>query len=283
MQVDRDKHIAAVLARAAAGLGAEGRAEAELLLAQALGRPRAWLYAHGEDAVEDAAIAAFDDLLARRERGEPIVQILGRCGFWTMELRITPDVLIPRADTELLVECALAMLPKDKAVRVADFGTGSGAIALAIAKERPLAQVTAVDASAAALEVARQNAESLGLSARVAVLHSDWFSAMRDERFGLIVSNPPYIADDDPHLAQGDLRFEPRAALASGRDGLDAIRAIVGGARTHLSNGGWLLLEHGWEQGAAVRAFLFESGFEGIATWRDIEQRERVSGGRATS
>jgi release factor glutamine methyltransferase len=279
MQADRDKHIAAVLVQAAAGLGAEGRGEVELLLAHALGRPRAWLYAHADEVVEDAALATLDMQVARRAHGEPIAQILGRCGFWTLELRITPEVLIPRADTELLVERALAVLPTDKSVRVADLGAGSGAIALAIAMERPQAQLTAIDASAAAIEVAASNAESLGLSARVRCVRGDWFATLRGERFDLVVSNPPYLAEDDPHLERGDLRFEPRAALASGRDGLDAIRAIVRAAPAHLSDGGWLLLEHGWQQGAAVRALLAESGFEEVATWCDIEQRERVSGG----
>ena len=280
MQFDPDLPIAALLARATAHLGAEARPEAEILLAHALHRPRAWLYAHADDRIAEPAAVEFDALLARRARGEPVAQILGHWGFWSLDLRITPDVLIPRPDTELLVERALAVLSTDAPARVADLGTGSGAIALAIANERPLAQVIAVDASTAALGVARANAQTLGLAARVRCVPGDWFVPLRGERFDLVVSNPPYLVDDDPHLDEGDLRFEPRAALVSGCDGLDAIRAIVRDTPAHLSDGGWLLLEHGWEQGAAVRTLFAEAGFVDVATWRDIEQRERVSGGR---
>lgn len=280
MQVHQTPSVAALLARAAARLGQEARLEAELLLAQALDRPRAWLYAHADDGVQDAVRMRFDDLVARRVRGEPVAQLIGRQGFWSLELRITPDVLIPRADTELLVECALAVLPSDVPVRVVDLGTGSGAIALAIASERPCAEIVAVDSSIAALEVARSNAQSLGLSAPVQWMHGDWFAPLDDQRFDAIVSNPPYLAADDPHLEQGDLRYEPRAALVSGRDGLDAIRLIAGAAPSHLLPGGLLLLEHGWEQGAEVRALLEAAGFVEIATHRDIESRERVTCGR---
>jgi len=285
MQVHQTSSVAAVLAHAAAQLGPEARPEAELLLAQALDRPRAWLYAHADAAVHDAERTRFDALVARRVHGEPIAQMTGRQAFWSLELRITPDVLIPRADTELLVERALAVLPPDAAVRVADLGTGSGAIALAIASERPLAGIVAVDSSAAALDVARSNARSLGLSARVQCVLGDWFAPLGDQRFDepgfhAIVSNPPYLAAGDPHLQQGDLRFEPRAALVSGSDGLDAIRIIVQAAPPRLLAGAWLLLEHGWEQGVAVRAVLESEGFAAIATHRDIEGRERVTCGR---
>ncbi len=280
MQVHENICVATLLARAAGRLGADARLEAELLLAHALQRPRAWLYAHADDAVADSALALFDDLIARRLRGEPVAQILGRQGFWSLDLRITPDVLIPRADTELLVDRALAVLPAESPVRVADLGTGSGAIALAIASERPFADVVAADASSAALAVARTNSEAFGLSSRVRWVHGEWFAPLHGQRFDAIVSNPPYLADNDPHLQKGDLRFEPRSALVSGSDGLDAIRAIVRDAPTHLLPGGWLLLEHGFEQGAAVRVLLAESGFTEIATHRDIEQRERVTCGR---
>jgi release factor glutamine methyltransferase len=285
MQVHRTSSVAALLARAAAQLGPEARLEAELLLVHALDRPRAWLYAHADDDVQDAARMRFDDLVARRVRGEPVAQLIGRQGFWSLELRITPDVLIPRADTELLVERALAVLPLDAPVRVVDLGTGSGAIALAIASERPLAEVVAVDSSVAALEVALSNARSLGLSERVQCVLGDWFAPLDgrrlDERgFDAIVGNPPYLAEDDPHLEQGDLRHEPRAALVSGSDGLDAIRVIVQAAPPRLLPGGWLLLEHGWEQGAEVRALFEAAGFVAVATHRDIEARERVTCGR---
>jgi release factor glutamine methyltransferase len=290
MPVHKTPTVATMLARATARFGPKARLEAELLLAQALDRSRAWLYAHADDGVPDAERMRFDDLVARRLRGEPVAQLIGRQGFWSLELRITPDVLIPRADTELLVERALAVLPSDAPVRVVDLGTGSGAIALAIARERPCAEIVAVDSSMAALDVARSNALSLGLSARVRCLHGDWFAPLGDQRFeerGLgergfdaIVSNPPYLATDDPHLEQGDLRYEPRAALVSGSEGLDAIRFIARAAPPYLLPGGWLFLEHGWEQGADVRALLEAAGFVEIATHRDIEARERVTCGR---
>lgn len=277
MQIQENARVAVLLSRAVAKLGPDLRLEAELLLAHALDRPRAWLYAHADDTVSGAASAVFDGLLARRVRGEPVAQLIGRQGFWSLDLRITPDVLIPRADTELLVEYALAVLPSDAPVRVADLGTGSGAIALAIASERPLADIVAVDSSIAALAVAQSNAQMLGLSSRVHCVHGDWFAPLGDRRFDAIVSNPPYLAVDDPHLDHGDLRHEPHAALVSGSDGLDAIRTIVRQSSSHLLPGGWLLLEHGWEQGAAVRGLLEAAGFVEVATHRDIEARERVT------
>lgn len=279
MQVQPNTRVVGLLARCAKALGADQRLESQLLLAHALQRPRAWLYAHAEDVVAESAVAVFDALVGRRLRGEPIAQILGRQGFWSLDLRITADVLIPRAETELLVERALAVLPAHRSVRVADLGTGSGAIALAIASELPLADVIAVDASIAALDVARTNAEGLGLSSRVRCVHGDWFASLHGEHFDAIVSNPPYLAADDPHLNEGDLRFEPRAALVSGSSGLDAIHAIVHDAPTHLLAGGWLLLEHGWEQGAAVRRSLAAAGFVNVGTHCDIEARERVTCG----
>src|SRR5690606_29533287 len=223
--------------------------------------------------------ARFEALVARRAAGEPVAYLVGTRGFWRLELAVTPDTLVPRPETELLVELALARIDPRAAARVADLGTGSGAIALAIAGERPRARVVATDASAAALEVARANAAALGLG-NVEFRHGDWWAPLAGERFALVASNPPYIADGDAHLAQGDLRFEPRAALASGADGLDAIRAIVAGAPAHLRDGGWLLVEHGWEQGAAVRALFEAAGFDEVATERDLEQRDRVTLGR---
>jgi len=250
--------------------------EAGLLLAQVLGRPRGWLFAHGGDAVEAGAAARFESLLARRESGEPVAYLCGQRGFWTLDLSVTPETLIPRPETELLVELALSRLPDDRALQVADLGTGSGAIALALASERPRARVLATDASPGALAVARGNAERLGLG-NVEFRHGDWFDALPGLRFDLIASNPPYIAAGDPHLAQGDLRFEPPGALASGADGLDAIRAIVAAAPAHLLPGGWLLLEHGWTQGTAVRALMQVAGFSGVSTQPDLEERDRVS------
>jgi release factor glutamine methyltransferase len=253
--------------------------DAQWLLAHALGRSTAWLYAHADDAVDNAAAVYFETLVERRVAGEPVAYLTGRRGFWSFELQVTPDTLIPRPETELLVELALTHLPPDRVLQVADLGTGSGAIALALAHERPRAQVLATDASPAALDVARANATSLGI-ANIAFAHGDWCAALEQRRFDLIASNPPYIAAADPHLALGDLRSEPAAALASGVDGLDAIRRIVAGTRLHLVAGGWLLLEHGMEQGDAVRGLLRDAGFVDASTDRDLEGRDRVSSGR---
>jgi len=253
------------------------RLEAELLLAHALGVDRAWFFAHADDTADAEGMARFDALVRRRAAGEPIAYITGRRDFWSLSLEVTPATLIPRPETELLVELAVARLPQGG--RVVDLGTGSGAIALAIAKERPDADVTAVDASEAALVVASRNAVALGLQ-RVTFAHGDWLAPLEGQRFDLIVSNPPYIESDDPHLAQGDLRFEPATALASGADGLDDIRRIAAAAGAHLEPGGWLLLEHGWQQGEAVRAVLVGMGFAGVFTATDLEDRDRVSGGR---
>ncbi|MBW3550806.1 MAG: peptide chain release factor N(5)-glutamine methyltransferase [Proteobacteria bacterium] len=255
------------------------RADAELLLGHALQRPRSWLFAHGDESMPEAAQAKFEDLLARRIAGEPVAYLTGRRGFWRFELQVTPATLIPRAETELLVELALARLPEGARPRVADLGTGSGAIALALALERPAARVVATDASRAALAIARDNARSLGAS-NIELRHGDWLTPLAGECFELIASNPPYIAEADAHLREGDLRHEPRTALASGTDGLDAIRTISRGAPAHLVPGGWLLIEHGWEQGAAVRALLDAAGLIDIRTDRDLEQRERITSGR---
>lgn len=254
--------------------------EADLLLGHVLGRGAAWLFAHGDADVAEAEAARFDALLARRRAGEPVAYLLGRRGFWTLDLEVTPATLIPRPETERLVELALERLPPEGAV--ADLGTGSGAIALAIASERPRARVVATDASADALAVAARNAAAHGL-AQVEFRRGDWLTPLAGERFDLIASNPPYIAEGDPHLARGDLVHEPPAALASGVDGLDAIRRIIAGAPAHLRPGGWLLLEHGFDQGAAVRGLLAASGFRDVVTERDLEGRDRVSLGRIAS
>lgn len=258
--------------------GDEARLEAEVLLLHVLGKPRAWLYAHADDELAPAQHEAFEALLARRAGGEPVAYVTGAREFWSLSLQVTPATLIPRADTERLVELALDRLPADRVVDVADLGTGSGAIALAIAKERPRARVVATDASAAALAVARDNA-ALNTVTNVEFALGSWFDAVPGRRFDLIASNPPYIADDDVHLEQGDLRFEPRTALAAGGDGLDDLRRIVAAAPAWLQAGGWLLLEHGYAQGAAVRALLQVAGFSAVSTWRDLGGRDRVSGG----
>lgn len=254
-------------------------ADALLLLAYALERPAAWLYAHGDAPVADAQARRFGELVSRRQAGEPVAYLTGRRGFWTLDLAVTPDTLIPRPETERLVELALERLPAGVPAGVLDLGTGSGAIALAVASERPGAQVTATDASAAALEVARGNAAAHGITSVRFVL-GDWYQPVSGERFDLIVSNPPYIASEDRHLGQGDLRFEPAAALASGADGLDALRVIAAGAPFHLEPGGWLLVEHGLDQGAAARTLFAEAGLEAVQTARDLEDRERATLGR---
>ncbi len=268
--------IDAVLREARGGLEP---GDAELLLAHVLHRPRSWLYAHGDDELDADAARLFADLLARRSDGEPVAYLTGERGFWKFDLQVNAATLIPRPETELLVELALERLPPDQPLRLADLGTGSGAIALALARERPLARVVATDASAGALVVAAANARALGLD-NVQFRQGDWFAPLAGETFDLIASNPPYIADTDVHLDEGDLRFEPRSALASGVDGLDAIRRIARGAAAHLDRGGWLLVEHGWEQGDPVRALLAAAGLVEVETTRDLEQRDRVTSGR---
>lgn len=254
--------------------------DAEILLAYVLGRTRAWLIAHADEPADPLREAAFRALIERRGRGEPVAYLTGTRGFHALELQVTPDVLIPRPETELLVDCALQRIPLDAESAVADLGTGSGAIALAIAQARPQARVVATDSSEAALRVAQDNAARPGLR-NITFAQGDWCAPLGDARFDLIVSNPPYIAEDDPHLREGDLRFEPRTALVSGVDGLDAIRVIVRDARAHLRDGGWLLLEHGFDQGSAVRDLLSMHDYAGIFTTRDLEHHERVSGGSA--
>lgn len=261
--------------------GDEARREVALLLRHALGASEAWLVAHADDEVDAATAAGFHALVERRARGEPVAYLVGVRGFHDLELEVSPDVLIPRPETELLVELALQRIPVDADCAVADLGTGSGAIALAIAKARPRARVLATDASEAALAVARHNVERNAI-ANLTFAEGDWCEALGDARFDVIVSNPPYIATGDPHLREGDLRFEPVMALASGADGLDAIRVIVRGAPAHLKPGGSLLFEHGWEQGAAARALFTQSDYHGTFTARDLEGRERVSGGSAS-
>jgi release factor glutamine methyltransferase len=265
------------LADAARRLG--DHVDAQVLLAHALDKPRSWLIAHAGDVLAPEHASAYASLVARREAGEPVAYMTGRRGFWSLDLDVTPATLIPRAETELLVELALQRLPVDRARMVLDLGTGSGAIALAIARERPLAQVVATDASGDALAVARRNAQRHQLR-NVDFAQGDWFAPLGERRFDVIVSNPPYIECDDPHLRQGDLRFEPMRALASGADGLNDIRRIVRAAPAHLAPGGWLMFEHGWKQGDASRALLREAEFAEVSTQRDIELRDRVSVGR---
>jgi release factor glutamine methyltransferase len=259
------------------------RLDAECLLAHALGKPRSYLMTWPDRQPDKQTVQTFNALLARRLAGEPVAHLTGQREFWSLDLQVSADTLIPRPDTETLVEAALAVIPPGANWRIADLGTGSGAIALAIASERPACQITACDLSVAALEVATANRDQLGLH-NVTLRHSRWYSAFTDaDRFDLIVSNPPYIAEQDPHLAQGDVRFEPALALVSGADGLDAIRSIISGAPRHLRSRGWLMLEHGLEQGAFVRKLMQQAGLAHIETLTDLEGRERVTRGQLGS
>lgn len=253
--------------------------DAQWLLLDMLDKPVGWLFTDAAQTLQADVAARYRALVSRREAGEPVAYLTGRRGFWSLDLQVNDAVLIPRPETELLVELALARLSPHEDVAVADLGTGSGAIALAIAHERPRARVSAVDASADALAVAVANARRLQL-ANIQFAQGDWFAPLQGQRFALVASNPPYIASADPHLRQGDLRHEPAMALASGIDGLDAIRRIVSAAVDHLLPGGWLLLEHGFDQGPAVRELLGRAGFIAVETARDLEARDRVSLGR---
>ncbi len=260
-----------------AGVSDSPRLDAELLLAHALARPRSHLRAHPEAQAGAAQEEFFRELLAARLRGEPIAYLTGEREFWSLPLKVTPAVLVPRPETELLVEQLLQHVAADAGAEILDLGTGSGAIAIALAHERRRWRITAVDRSAAALQVAESNAAALGLS-NVEFRQGDWFEAVSGRRFHAVVSNPPYVAEGDPHLE--DLRFEPRAALTSGPDGLRDIRTIIAGTPQHLHAGGILLLEHGVAQGEAVRALLARHGFVQVETLRDLAGHERVSGGR---
>jgi len=256
--------------------------EAKLLLAHVLGRDRAWLAAHADETVASEQAKAFDALARRRRNGEPVAYLIGRREFYGLDLEITPDVLIPRPETELLVELALARLPDDRAIRVLDLGTGSGAVALAIAAARRGAHVVGTDVSLPALALAARNAARLRID-NVTFVESDWFAALADERFDLIAGNPPYVAAGDPHLTEGDLRYEPQHALTAGADGLNAVRTIVAASPAHLAAGGWLLLEHGHDQADVVGALLRDTGFADIGAARDLAGILRVSYGRISA
>ena len=272
--------IMTLLAEAQLPDSPSARLDAELLLAAALGKPRSFLRTWPERVVDREVRERFEGWLVRRRAGEPVAYILGRQGFWSLDLEVAPHTLIPRPDTELLVETALALLPASPA-RVLDLGTGTGAIALALACERLSWQVRGVDRIPEAVALAERNRERLRLG-NVAFQASHWFSALGGERFSLIVSNPPYIPSTDPHLRQGDVRFEPSSALVSGQDGLDDIRLIIDQAPSHLENGGWLMLEHGFDQPDAVRDLLLTRGFSAVESRRDLGGHERISLGRWT-
>jgi release factor glutamine methyltransferase len=257
--------------------------DAQVLMAHILGRNRAWLAAHGDDLVPRTQADAFFALARRRREGEPVAYLTGTREFWGLPLAVSAAVLIPRPETEAVVEIALSRLPADREARVLDLGTGCGAIALAIAHERPRAQLLATDVSLAALAVARDNAQRLGI-ANVEFLQSDWYADVpqtwRGGLFDVIASNPPYIVAGDPHLADGDLRHEPAGALSPGGDGLAAFRRIVDGARERLAPGGTLVVEHGFDQADAVRALFDAAGFIDILAKRDLAGIPRVVAGR---
>lgn len=253
--------------------------DAQVLLAHTLGRELSWLYAHPEYHPDTAQCNDFDNLVARRRDGEPVAHLTGRREFWSLPLAVDASTLVPRPETEHLVEAVLALeLPND--AKVLDLGCGSGAIALALACERPMWMVTATDRSTMALNLARRNAETLDL-AHIRFIAGCWYEPLPpDERFDLIVSNPPYIAATDPHLEQSDLRFEPRSALVSGEDGLDDIRIIIDGASAHLAPDGWLWLEHGYDQGEQVAELLQRAGYDCTSYRRDLAGHVRCTGGR---
>ena len=251
-----------------------------VLLCHVLNLTRAQLISQSERILTSDEARLLADVFRRRINGEPIAYITGEREFYGLSFRVTPDALIPRPETELLVECALERLPQG--ANVLDMGTGSGAIAVAIAHARPDIHMTALDASPAALTVAQENAHRiLAGKAPIRFLQSDWFAALaQDERFDLIVSNPPYIASGDPHLSQGDLRFEPTGALTDQADGLSALRTIVLGAPKHLKPKAWLLMEHGFDQATQVKKLLYGQHFEAVQTWTDLAGRDRVTGGK---
>ncbi|ADI30943.1 peptide chain release factor N(5)-glutamine methyltransferase [Methylotenera versatilis] len=304
--------IKAILADASVLLSTEeAKLEAQLLLQHVLNVNRAWLIAHANDALQPNIHAAFEAQLKRRLAGEPMAYILGNREFYGLDLLVTPDTLIPRPDTETLVEAALAKIPLSEStknlsfrrksessgveqhdyetldsdfrrnddLKVLDLGTGTGAIALAIAKNRPKASITAVDASDAALEIAKQNSQQLSII-NVEFTLSNWFENLSNQRFDVIVSNPPYIEEHDAHLTQGDLRFEPLSALASGMDGLDDIRQIIGDCLIYLKPQGWLMLEHGYNQAEQVADLMADAGLTNIETIKDLGNNDRVTIGK---
>jgi release factor glutamine methyltransferase len=257
------------------------RLESRLLLERASTRSRTWLIAHDDEAAPPEVAAEFERLARRRRDGEPIAYLLGQREFHGHAFVVTPQVLIPRPETELLVDWALELIAPGAAAAVLDLGTGSGCIAVALALQRPDLRVTATDRSEAAIEVARGNAQRLGAKT-IAFAVGDWFDALPGQRrFDLIVSNPPYIAQADPHLRSGDLRHEPRAALAAGTDGLHALRPIIAASPRRLRSGGWLLLEHGWDQAESVQALMLAAGLRAVATRRDLAGIERATAARA--
>ncbi len=253
------------------------RLDVEILLARTLGCDRAAIYTRGAETLPDGIRGQFDQHLQQRLGGEPVAYITGEREFWSLALKVNNGILIPRPDTECLVAAALAHIPVRESLRIADLGTGSGAIALAIASERPRCHIVATDIDAATLATAEHNRDRHDLD-NVELIASDWFTNLGGYVFHVIISNPPYIPDADPHLDQGDVRFEPRLALAGGADGLDMIRTIIDGAPDHLCPGGYLFLEHGFDQGDTVKALLRQRGFSSIECFDDLAGHHRGTG-----
>lgn len=268
----------AVRALAAGRSSEEALRDAQILLGFVLDVPRSWLSAHREDPIDPEAMEKFRTLVSQRSQGHPIAYLTGRREFYGLDFQVTPAVLIPRPETELLVDAALEVLPENQARDVLDLGTGSGCVAVAIAHQRPLSRVSACDRSVAALSVAGDNARQHGVA--VEFIESDWFQAIGGRRFDLIVANPPYVAEGDSHLSRGDLRFEPISALSAGPDGLSDLRRIVGTAPDHLNHGGWLMCEHGYDQAEACRKLMLEARFREVFTRHDLAGLPRISGGR---
>jgi release factor glutamine methyltransferase len=276
----RTRSIGALLAQATGTLGTDtARLEAETLLAACLDKPRSHLFAWPEQEVEPRLEERFTVLISRRALGEPVAYLLGQREFWSLPLRVTPQTLIPRPETETLVALALETMPEDAPLRIADLGTGTGAIALAIARERPRSEVIATDISPVALSVAMDNAARLDLD-NVQFVCGSWCRAFTVDAFDFILSNPPYVAESDPHLREGDLRFEPRTALAAGAQGLDALRRIIPGAHDRLRTDGWLIVEHGYDQGERVMQLMRTQGFREISDHLDAAGLSRVTRGR---
>ncbi|MDH3526098.1 MAG: peptide chain release factor N(5)-glutamine methyltransferase [Gammaproteobacteria bacterium] len=272
--------IRALLEQASQELGTEStRLDAEVLLAACLGKPRSYLHTWPERSIDQRKLECFEQLIRRRARGEPVAHLTGQREFWSLPLVVTPATLIPRPETETLVELALDKLPPDTPLRIADLGTGSGAIALAIATERPRCEIIATDISERALAVARCNAEQLGLD-NIRFIAGDWCESLPAGRFDAILSNPPYVAERDPHLDSGDVRFEPRQALVAGPEGMDALRLIACCANDHLRQDGWLIVEHGCDQGEKVMQLLQAEGYNNVSTRSDGAGLSRVTLGR---
>lgn len=256
------------------------RLDAEVLLCHVLNVTRSYLYTWPDQVLTAKQYTQFQALLARRVQGEPIAYLMGSKEFWSLDLQVTENTLIPRPETEILVEQALARLSPDSQAQVIDLGTGSGAIALAIAQERPHCRIVATDNSSAALAIAQTNAQRLGIHHQIEFLQSDWWATLGDKQATLVVSNPPYIAKMDPHLTQGDVRYEPRCALVAGKDGLVDIQQIISQSFSHLQAQGWLLLEHGSDQAEAVRQLFQQYTYEAIITYPDLAGLPRITVGQ---